>query len=114
MNDFICVFFFLFFCLLSNQVITGKIVDCDFDGLRDLVTDDLLEQIKKAVEHLPIEQRQELFVRKDDIVSQFIRHLEITESDGRIFIEVFLIGRVFRNFSEIKEMNIDSDKSVYV
>lgn len=79
----------------------------DIDGLRGLVTDDLLKHLQEIIKDIPAEKLKELYINADDILKQTVRYIDIIESNERTFIEIFVIQYVCKNVSALDELDFD-------
>ncbi|XP_031640730.1 uncharacterized protein LOC116352348 [Contarinia nasturtii] len=82
-------------------VISDKMASADFDGLRGLVTDKVIDDLQNPIVAMTEEQRSHLRVLEDDIVAQFVSSIDIREDEDRKFVDIFTILQVVLGYKQL-------------
>lgn len=77
----------------------------DFDGLRGLVKDEVIERLRQPIVAMTDAQRSELRVHVDDIVKQFVSGIELNEVHGSVFVDISMVFHVVRDFKRLTSEN---------
>lgn len=81
----------------------------DLDGLRGLVTDDLIDSLREKIEAMTDEQRQHLRTVPEDICKAILNNIELVEEDDSLLVKMTMVYHVVRGFMDLKENRIPPD-----
>lgn len=89
------------------QVVSAKLSENDFDGLKGMVTDEEIERVKGIVENMDESLRQELKIVPEDIINAVPVDviLKTVERNGetKSIIEIIFIFHAVKNLSQLEE-----------
>lgn len=75
--------------------------NADFDGLRDLVEDDVIDELKEPIESMTTEQRSNLRIASEDIARQFISDINFIYKEERTFVEIAMVYHVVHGLGKL-------------
>lgn len=90
------------------HTISSKLVDSNFSELKNLVSQEAINEIKPTLEKLSVSQRNQLEINKDDIYLSFPYQVGIMfdESNEKIqkrFVEITMVFHVLKGFRELQK-----------
>lgn len=94
---------------MFHQSLTEKIAEGNFDSLRGLVTDELLDQIKEGFGPLTFEERQKFIIKSDEILSYGIKKMDIIEDEHGTSIEILVVSHAIRNLEDVKQLEFQDE-----
>lgn len=102
----------LFTIILYFKVVSSKLAEKDFDGLKGLVIDEEIDRIRRIVENMNESLREELKIVKEDLIADvpFDVNLKTIERNGETknIIEIVYVFHSVRNLKEFqKNMSIE-------
>ncbi|XP_055319516.1 uncharacterized protein LOC129577078 [Sitodiplosis mosellana] len=81
------------------EIVSDKLASGDFDGLRGLVKDDIIESLRNVIVSWREEQRSELRVMPGDICRLFLSDIQIQEDSG--IVDICMIYHLVKGFKEL-------------
>lgn len=98
--------------LFVFQIVSDKLASADFDGLRGMVTDELIDDLREKINAMTDEQRQELRASPKDICQAMLNDIEIKEEDDAMFVKITMVYHVVRGFLDLQEGRIPPENFV--
>lgn len=90
------------------QVVSNKLANSDFDGLRGLVTDDVIDDLREKLSTWTNEQRSHLRSQAEDICRYILRDIEIVEEDDQVLVKITMVYHVVEGFKNITDGKFDN------
>lgn len=84
---------------------------CDFDALRGMVTDDLIDDLREKLPKWTDEQRSRLRSQSEDMCRAILRDIEIIEDNYRLLIKMSMVYHVVEGFQNLTEGKFDNNFS---
>lgn len=81
----------------------------NFDGLRGMVTDDLIDDLREKLSDWTIEQRTQLRSNSADICRAVLRDIEMVEDDDRLLVKMSMVYHVVEGFQDFTEGKFDEN-----
>lgn len=89
---------------------SDKLAAGDFDGLRGLVTDDLIDELREKLADWTDEQRSQLRSKSEDMCRSILRSIETVEQDGGSLIaKLTMVYHVVEGFQDLTEGKFDGE-----
>lgn len=87
---------------------SDKLANGDFDGLRGLVTDDLIDELREKLADWTDDQRRQLHSKSEDMCRAFLRSIEmVEEDDDRLVVKMSMVYHVVEGFQDLTEGKFD-------
>lgn len=83
------------------QIVSDKLASGDFDGLKGLVKDDIIDQIRNVIVTWTEAQRSELRVSSDDFCKIYLSDIQIQEEGDGAIVEISTIYHLVRGFKQL-------------
>lgn len=90
---------------------SDKLALGDFDGLRGLVTDDRIDDLRERIESWTEEQRSRLRTQSEDMCRAVLRDIEMVEEDDRLLVQMSMVYHVVEGFQNLTEGKFDNQFS---
>lgn len=81
----------------------------NFDGLRGMLTDDLIDDLREKLSNWTTEQRSQLRSKADDICRAVLRDIEMVEEDDRLMVKMSMVYHVVEGFQDLTEGKFDEN-----
>lgn len=81
----------------------------DFDGLRGMLTDDLIDDLREKLSNWTVEQRSQLRSKSDDICRAVLRTIDMVEDDDRLLVRMSMVYHVVEGFDNIAQGKFDGN-----
>lgn len=80
----------------------------DFDGLRGMVTDDLIDELREKLSTWTTQQRSQLRSQSEDMCRAFAHDIKMVEDDHhRLLVKISMIYHVVEGFQNLTEGKFD-------
>lgn len=76
------------------------------DGLRGLVTDDIIDSLREKIDAMTDEQRQQLRTLPEDICKAILNDIELVEEDDSLLVKMTMVYHVVRGFADLRENRV--------
>lgn len=92
--------------LFALKIVAQKLASADFDGLRGLVKDDVIERLGSIIENMNDKQRAHLYLTSDDICKRIVTGIEFIVNDGQILVEISMVYHLVKGFKDLTDGNV--------
>lgn len=86
---------------------SDKLATADFDGLRGLVTDDHIDDLREKIGSWTSEQCLRLRTQSEDMCRAILRNIEMVEEDDRLLVKMSMVYHVVEGFQNLTEGKFD-------
>lgn len=86
---------------------SDKLASGDYDGLRGLITDDLIDELRERLSTWTVEQRTQLRSNADDICRAILRAIDVVEEDDRLLVKMSMVYHVVEGFEDLTQGKFD-------
>lgn len=89
---------------------SDKLSAGDFDGLRGMVTDDLIDELREKLADWTDDQRAQLRSKSEDMCRSILRSIETVErDDGSLIAKLSMVYHVVEGFQDLTEGKFDNE-----
>lgn len=75
----------------------------DFDGLRGLVKDEVIDNISNVIESMTDDQLAQLRFKEHEFVNKSVYGIEITEQNSQTLVEILMIYHLVRGIEQLEK-----------
>lgn len=94
--------------LLILQIVSDKLAMGDFDGLRGMVTNSLIDDLSERMSTWTDEQRSALRTVQEDICKAIVNHIDIQENDDGIVVKVRVVYHIVKGYKALQDGRISA------
>lgn len=93
--------------LFRLQIVTDKLALCDFDALRGMVTDEVIDDLREKLPTWTNDQRSYLRTESEDMCRAILHSIETVESDDRLLVKMSMVYHVVEGFQQLTKGTLD-------
>lgn len=91
--------------MFGQQIVSEKLANGDLNGLRGLLTDELIDRLKPILDSTNEHQRSEFRTASEDICKLFVSNVETEEKNDRLSVKITMIYHVIKGFADLNQMS---------
>lgn len=88
---------------------SDKLAAGDFHGLRGMVTDDVIDELREKLADWTDDQRAQLRSKSEDMCRSLLRSIETVEQNGTLLAKLSMVYHVVEGFQDLTEGKFDGE-----
>lgn len=89
------------------KIVAQKLSMANFDGLRGLVKDQVIESVRNVIDSMTEKQREQLYITSDDICKQTVSGIEVKPEGGQVLVEISMVYHLVKGFKDLTDGKVE-------